>query len=170
MRLCLWSFIYVLLCVGIFAVRMVFSPMILLSLVICAAGTICLLKVMKMPLIIGQLTLKYRDKCVVLLVLCLVFLTFTGTLIRLIWTSFVVAFICGLHMLFRLTFEHHATHFGMNLYCYLYLVLPLTMHIDREALQRKPVNCMRNWNLEGFLGWTVLLLLKWTLRLIKWTQ
>jgi len=80
---------------------MVFSPMILLSLVICAAGTICLLKVMKMPLIIGQLTLKYRDKCVVLLVLCLVFLTFTGTLIRLIWTSFVVAFICGLHMLFR---------------------------------------------------------------------
>ena len=91
---------YILLCVGIFAVRMVFSPLMLLNLMICAAGAIYLLKVMTVPLIIGHWTLKYRDKSLIILVLCILFLTFTSTLLRLIWTSLVAAIICGLHMFF----------------------------------------------------------------------
>ena len=95
---------YIIVCVGIFAIRVVFSPMMLLSLMICTFTTLYLLKVVKMPLIVGRWTLKYRDKCIILLGLSLSFLTFTGILMRLIWTFLVMVLICGLHMIFRLQY------------------------------------------------------------------
>ena len=95
---------YVTLCAGIFTVRVIFSPSMLFSLIICLSLTVYFLLIAKMPIVVGQFTLKYREKCVCLAGFSIIFLSLTGALVRLIWTVFMMAAVCGLHMTFRFIF------------------------------------------------------------------
>ena len=92
---------YFVLCVGIFVIRAIFSPTMLLSLTICLASAVYLLLIVKMPIVIGQFTLRYREKAISIFLVSIVFMSITRALVRLIWSILMMITVCGLHMLFR---------------------------------------------------------------------
>jgi hypothetical protein len=92
---------YFVLSTGIFTVRAIFSPSMLLSLLFCASLAIYLLLIRKLPIVIGKFTFRNRDKSLFLISFSILFLALTGALVRLIWTFLMMFIICGAHMLFR---------------------------------------------------------------------
>lgn len=92
---------YVVICLGVFALRMIFSPVFLITTILVFTFSIYLLLLHKKTLKIGDTVLNSNHKRI----LCAatgVFLFFlSGTLETLVWCAIYCFFICGLHLVFR---------------------------------------------------------------------
>lgn len=92
---------YLVLCTGIFTIRAIFAPVMLMSIVLCLSLALYFLVIVKLPIVLGQYTLKYREKSIFLVIFSLFFMSVTGALVRLIWTLLMMLLVCALHMIFR---------------------------------------------------------------------
>jgi hypothetical protein len=81
---------YLVLCTGIFTVRAVFAPVMLLSIVLCLALAVYFLIIVKLPIVVAQYTLRNREKSICIVVFSILFMSLTGALVRLIWTLLMV--------------------------------------------------------------------------------
>jgi hypothetical protein len=92
---------YILICAAVSSFQLLFSPTLLLSLVLVFSFCTYFLIIHKKSIIIGDLQIDATGKQICCLVLSIVLLAVTGTLERLIWTILYCLTICLLHMIFR---------------------------------------------------------------------
>lgn len=92
---------YVAISLGIFFLRILYAPYLLLSIFCITLFCGYLLVVINKPLIIGDLTISDDGKRVICTINSLIFLAICGALERLLWTILYCIVICTLHMIFR---------------------------------------------------------------------
>ncbi len=96
-----YRFNYIVLCLTIFCLRLLFSPIVLFSLVICLVFTIYLNFISKRPIIISGTPLTPKGKLIASAIFSLLFLIISGSLEQISWTLLISFGICSLHMIFR---------------------------------------------------------------------
>jgi uncharacterized membrane protein YgcG len=92
---------YAAICMGIFAIRLLFAPYLFLAIVVVVSLSVYLLVLQKTPIVVGDMTLNTRGKQILCAVFSLVFLALSGALELLLWTIIYCVVICLLHMVFR---------------------------------------------------------------------
>jgi PRA1 family protein len=92
---------YMAICAGLFGIRIIFAPYILLALICVVAFAVYLLIIVNKPIVVGEFAIDDRMKQGIVAVTTSVFLALCGALERLLWTIVYCILICGLHMVFR---------------------------------------------------------------------
>ena len=93
---------YLLICTGIFILRIVFAPFMLLSLLCVGLFCFYVLAVLTKPIVINDdLTLTLMHKQAACAVVSIVFLVLSGSLEKLLWTLLYCLVIIASHMVFR---------------------------------------------------------------------
>jgi PRA1 family protein len=92
---------YVAICMGIFLLRIVFAPLLLLCVAVVASLCTYVLVVINKPISVGEIVINCNGKRVICGVGSLVFLAMCGALERLLWTMMYCIVLCALHMVFR---------------------------------------------------------------------
>ena len=93
---------YLIICLLIFLLQLIFSPLTLISLIIIS---LCIFYVMvinsNQPIVIGEVTINEKGKRFLLIGVISIFLFISGILGQLIWSAIYCIIICLLHALFR---------------------------------------------------------------------
>lgn len=92
---------YIAICIGLFLLRIIFAPFLLLSITCVIAFSMYLLVVINKPIVLGDFTISENGKRVTCAVISLIFLAMCGALERLLWTMLYSIVLCVLHMVFR---------------------------------------------------------------------
>jgi hypothetical protein len=93
---------YLIICLLIFSLQLIFSPLTLISLIIIS---LCIFYVMvinsNQPIVIGEVTINEKGKRFLLIGVISIFLFISGILGQLIWSAIYCIILCLLHALFR---------------------------------------------------------------------
>jgi hypothetical protein len=92
---------YIFICAMVFLLRIVFSPILLITLVICAGVAYYSFVVHSGPFRVGEVLLDQKMKSYITGGVCLVLLILTGSLEALLWGLLSSLLLCGLHAFFR---------------------------------------------------------------------
>jgi hypothetical protein len=92
---------YVAIMCGVFLLRILFAPILFLSIVLCATITIYVVVVWKTPYMVGEHQLNEKSKIICCGVFSFIFLGLCGALEHLLWGLVISSLLCLLHMIFR---------------------------------------------------------------------
>lgn len=92
---------YVAIACGVFLLRIIFAPILFLSIIFCGSITTYVAIVHKSPIFIGEYKLNQNTKLLICGVLSFIFLGLFGALEHLLWGVIISSFLCLLHMIFR---------------------------------------------------------------------
>mmetsp|Transcript_28250 Transcript_28250/g.28539 ORF Transcript_28250/g.28539 Transcript_28250/m.28539 type:complete len:230 (+) Transcript_28250:201-890(+) len=92
---------YVLICIGLFAVRLILMPIVLLTLVLCISFSTFIIVIHKKPLVMGDLKIEGQKKIYLAGSVSLLLMILTGALQQIIWGMIYSIILCGLHMIMR---------------------------------------------------------------------
>lgn len=92
---------YIAISCGIFALRILFAPVLFLCIVLCATVSSYLILVLKGPILIGELKLDDKMRSIICAIGSFIFLGLCGALEHLLWGLILSVFVCITHMLFR---------------------------------------------------------------------
>lgn len=93
---------YAVVCLVLLGLRIVFSPMLLIELLL--VGALCFygIFVVKHPVAVGEFVIDSRERLIICVVTSFLFMTLTGAMASLLW-SFILCFVlCGSHMVFHI--------------------------------------------------------------------
>lgn len=92
---------YVCIVAGIFAIRLIFAPVLFLCIVLCIGMTVGVVSIIKDPITVGEFTLNDNAKLTACGVISFVFLALCGALEHFLWGLIYALFLCTCHMMFR---------------------------------------------------------------------
>lgn len=92
---------YLMIVAAIFALRIIFAPVLFLCIVLCAALSVYLIAIHKAPIVIGTYRVDAKTKSIACGIFSFIFLTLCGALEHLLWGLIISILFCGLHMMFK---------------------------------------------------------------------
>jgi PRA1 family protein len=92
---------YLVICAGMFLIRIIFAPLLLLCILAVTTCCLYLLFVVTKPIVVGEVVINTNGKRIICGFCSLIFLAVCGALERLLWTAMYCILLCALHMIFR---------------------------------------------------------------------
>ena len=93
---------YLVLCLVIYIIQLIFEPFILISLLLVGSLNIyALVLTKKKPLVIGDITISDKGKKMITIGVSVIFLILSGALSQLLWSTIYCILLCGFHATFR---------------------------------------------------------------------
>jgi PRA1 family protein len=92
---------YLVICAGMFLIRIIFAPFLLLCILAVTTCCLYLLFGVTKPIVVGEVVINTNGKRIICGFCSLIFLAVCGALEKLLWTAMYCILLCALHMIFR---------------------------------------------------------------------
>eukprot|EP01041_Mallomonas_annulata_P006355 gene6355-12853_t len=92
---------YAIICLGLFTLRVIFTPILFLTLTLCISFSTYLILIHKRPIIIGDFKIDGNKKVLLASVVSFLLMILTGALAEILWGLIYSILVCGLHMALR---------------------------------------------------------------------